>query len=183
MTLPVGILETIGVGAALVAAVAGAVGAVAAWRSANASKDTSRDASDALALGIVPTLNLDTTIDQLEDGSTRGRWAARVINVSTQFAATDVHLEATFQDAQAVSQTTERMPPGHSWSVALRVIEMPPGGPTAGEAGTSLVLRYSDERKIARYEQEFAFLWKTYQGAPTAPTISVMPVSDPTRIN
>jgi hypothetical protein len=39
---------------------------------------------------------------------------------------------------------------------------MPPGGPAPDEAGKSLVLRYSDERHIARYEQQFWFLDKTY---------------------
>jgi hypothetical protein len=166
----------------LCAALAGTAGAGAAWRSASASQATSRDALNALALGIVPTLNLDTVIDPLEDGTTRGRWAARSINGSSQFAATDVHLEATFQDGHVVSQATERIAPGDTWLVTFREIEMPPGGPAPDEAGKSLVLRYSDERHIARHEQQFWFLNKTYRGEPASPTISVMSDSDPRRI-
>ena len=97
-------LEAIGVGATVVAALAGATGAIAAWRSASASRATSRDALDALAIGLVPTLALDLVIDPVSDGSTRGRWAARIINGSSQLAAADVSLEATFRDGYAVNQ-------------------------------------------------------------------------------
>jgi hypothetical protein len=176
-------LEAIGVGASVVAALAAVIGVTVAWHSGKIRRITSRDSLDAIALGITPTLHLDTVIDPLEDGTTRGRWAARTINASPQFAATDVHLEASFQDGHLVDKVTERVAPGKSWLVVLREIEMPPGGPSAHEAGRSLVLRYSDERHIARYEQEFGFVVKTYRGEPSGPTISVVPVSETVRVN
>jgi hypothetical protein len=137
--------------AALGAAIGGigaAVGGWAAWKAASASRATSRDAMEALGLAIAPTLAGDATISPILDGSETANWQARIANVSGQFAASRLHFEARFEDGTRVDQELERLEPGHTWEIPLRVIGMPPGGPLPEEARKASMLRYSRRRRI-----------------------------------
>jgi hypothetical protein len=159
-----------------------AVGGLAAWRSASASRAASSDSRDALAIGIFPVLELETFIHPLEDGTDRGLWTARIINASAQFAASHVAVEATFRDGYRISEQIERIVPGGHASVVMRDTGMPPGGPTPEEEGMTLVLRYSDERQIARYEQPYMFILRKDGDGNYWPTGSVAPETEPVRI-
>jgi hypothetical protein len=159
-----------------------AVGGVAAWRAASASRATSRDALEALGLAIAPTLAGDAGIDPLLDGSDTGRWHARIFNLSTQYPAARLNFEATFEDGMTVKEELERLGPGETWTVQLRTIGMPPGGPSHEEAGHNACLRYSDERGILRYQVEFAFVVAPRPGGLTQPSVSMLPISEAIRI-
>lgn len=162
--------------------VGAAVGGVAAWRAASASRATSRDAMEALGLAIAPALTGDAGIDPLRDGSDTGRWHARIFNISTQYAATKLHFEATFEDGVTVKDELERLGPGETWTVQLRVIEMPPGGPSLEEAGRNALLRYFDERQILRYQLEFGFVGARRPDGSIRTSVSMVPVSEAIRI-
>ena len=66
---------------AMVGGFGAAIGGVAAWRAASASRETSRDALEALGLAIAPSLAGDAGIQPIQDGSETGRWHARIFNV------------------------------------------------------------------------------------------------------
>lgn len=168
-------------GAAL-GGIGAAVGGVAAWRAASASRATSRDALEALGLAIAPTLTGDAGIDPFQDGSETGRWRARIFNVSTQNAATKLHFEAHFADGATVKEELERLDPGETWTVQLRIIGMPPGGPSHEEAGRYAFLSYSDERQILRYRIEFGFLSAPRPDGSTRTSVSMVPVSQAVRL-
>lgn len=115
---------------------------------------------EALALTIVPALEVDFGVQPKEDGHL-GEWTARIFNVSRRFAANDVVFEAEFADGHRFHHLLEYLGPGEHRMLTMRQIAMPPGGPTTGEAGTSATLRFSDERRIARYEQQYGFFART----------------------
>jgi hypothetical protein len=167
---------------AAVGGVGAAVGGGAAWKAASASRATSRDALEALGLALTPSLFSDAVIDPRRDGSDLGEWRARVTNTSVQFAASKLRFEAGFDDGTHVEGELERLEPGASHEFALRTIGMPPGGPLAEEAGKFAVLRYSDERGILRYEQQFGFLQGRREDGSAFPSISLIAVSEPRRI-
>jgi len=159
-----------GIGAG-VGGIGAAVGAAAAWRAASASKETSRDAADALALSLAPHLGLETVAIGESVPSEGGFWQARITNDS-RFAALDIVLEAHFADGERVHREIERLAPGGFELLTLREIPAPPVGPTAAQAGRSMVLRYSDERRLWRYEASFAFLVSGHDGSPTGAVIA-----------
>jgi hypothetical protein len=155
---------------------------VAAWRAASASRATSRDALEALGLAIAPALTGEAGIDPIRDGRETCRWEARIFNISTQYAATKLHFEATFKDGVTVNEELERLGRGETWTVQLRTIGMPPGGPSLEEAGRNAFLRFSDERRILRYQIEFGFLAATRPDGSIRTSVSMVPVSDLARI-
>jgi hypothetical protein len=137
---------------------------------------------EALGLAIAPALAGEAGIDPLRDGSDMGQWEARILNISTQYAAAKLHFEATFEDGVAIKDEVERLDPGEIWVVQLRVIGMPPGGPSLGEAGRKAFLRYSDERRILRYQVEFGFVSATRPDGSIRTSVSMVPVSEAVRI-
>lgn len=167
---------------AAVGGIGAAVGGVAAWRAASASRATSQDALEALGLAIAPTLAADAGIQPLQDGSETGRWHARISNISTQYAAASLHFEATFEDGVTVKDERDRLGPGETWTVQLRTIGMPPGGPSYEEAGRFAFLRYYDERRILRYQIEFGFVTATRPDGSIRTSVSMVPMSDAIRI-
>lgn len=173
------ILGAIGAG---VGGIGAAVGGVAAWRAASASRTTSRDAMEALGLAIAPALTGEAGISPLRDGSDTGQWEARIHNVSTQYAAAKLHFEALFKDGATVKDELERLGPGETWTVQLRTIGMPPGGPAPQEAGRHAFLRFSDERRILRYQIEFGFLEAPRPDGSIRISVSMVPVSEAIRI-
>jgi hypothetical protein len=168
-------------GAAL-GGIGAAVGSVAAWRAASASRETGKDALEALGLAMAPSLTGEAGIDPIMDGSETGRWEARIFNTGGQYAATALRFEATFADGKTVKEELERLGPGQRWTVQLRTIGMPPGGPSEEEVGHGAVLRYSDERQILRYQIEFGFLSASRPGGLTQHSISMVPVTESMRI-
>ncbi len=96
------------------------------------------------------------------------------------FVALDIVLETRFRDAVGARQEIERIQPGAFETFTLREIAAPPGGPTASQQGESLLVRYSDERRLARYEAGFVFLQRQSDGSPTG---GVMPDGEPRRIS
>jgi hypothetical protein len=169
------------VGAAL-GGIGAAVGGVAAWRAASASRATSKDALEALGLAIAPSVAADAGIDPIPDGSETGRWHARIFNASTQYATAKLHFEAVFMDGWTAREELERLGPGETWTVQLRTIGMPPGGPTHQEAGHHAFIRYSDEREILRYQIEFGFVSAPRPEGQTQPSVTMIPVSEAVRI-
>lgn len=142
--------------AAAVGAVAAAVGAIAAWRAASASRATSRDALEALAVGIRPGLKVRFTTILSDAGPQR----AVIVQNDSEWPATDLDFELRFRDGRSISDHVERLDPvkgNHAptddgqWSVLLGL-----AGeariPSLEEVAKSAVLRYSDDRRIARYE-------------------------------
>lgn len=155
--------EAVSALAAAGGAIAAAVGSVAAWRAASASRATSRDALEALAVGIRPQLviDFDGVARANADGEPPpGALVAEVSSIS-DWAATDLRLEVRFRDGRLVHRTTERLAPssvgtgveGRAWTVAID-----PGEP-ADRAPESAALRFSDERRIARYEITVGFFF------------------------
>ena len=151
---------------AAVGAVAGAVAAVAAWRSANASRATSRDALDALAVGIRPALSVRTQGDVVDDKPTGKVWLT-IANESLLhgWAASNLVLEIRYRDGHVDRYERERMnPPGPDSGLDLWRVPIRNGEPSAERANESniygdtrervecVVLTYSDERGVARYE-------------------------------
>lgn len=182
MLLATSVWTILGALGAAVGGTGAAIGGGAAWRAASASRATSRDAMEALGLAIAPTLTGEGGVAPIRDGNDTGTWETRIFNVSGQFAASGLRLEARFQDGLRVAHELERLAPGAIWNVPLRVIGMPPGGPLAREAGQQIVLRYSDERGILRYEQEFGFLGRQNPDGSFTPSVSIAPVSGGRRI-
>jgi hypothetical protein len=160
---------------AAVGGIGAAVGGGAAWRAASASRATSRDALEALGLTIAPTLTGEGGISPIRDGSDTGTWQLRIFNTSAQFAASKLRFEARFEDNERVEYELERLGPGETWEVPLRVIGMPPGGPRPSEAGKLAILRYSDERGILRYQQWFSFLGRQNPDGSFTPSVSMVP--------
>jgi hypothetical protein len=173
--------HVVGALGAAVGGIGAAIGAIAAWRSASASRATSQDALEALALSIAPALATDLSVRPQGDGN-RGRWTAQIRNQS-RFAATNIRFDATFRDGRSARGSIERLGPGEQWEVLLREVDMPPGGPSPEEGGRDMVLRYSDDRGIARYQQNYAFLvTDRHPGAPPRPTGTAIPTGEPARI-
>ena len=115
---------------AAVGGVAGAVAAVAAWRSANASRATSRDALEALAVGIFPTLSVRTQGDVVDDTPT-GKVSLTIGNESLRgWAASDLMLEIRHRDGHVDRHQRERMnPPGPDGGLDLRWVLIENGSP------------------------------------------------------
>ena len=143
------------VGAAL-GALAAAVGAIAAWRAASASRATSRDALEALAVGIRPRLRVSVA-----DEYPAAKRIATVENVS-EWPARDLVFELRLRDGTVQREESEQLDPvkglrgGTQWFVVLEGSS--PGGPSLEASAKSIVVRYSDDRRIARYEHTMAFL-------------------------
>jgi hypothetical protein len=172
----------VGAVGAAVGGLGAAAGALAAWRAASASRATGRDAMEALGLALAPVLSGEAGISPKDDGSETGTCEVRVMNISTQFNATKLHFEARFHDGFRVDDRLETLAAGSVWTVAMRVIGMPPGGPLPTEAGESATLRYSDERGIIRYEIQFGFFGRNNPDGSVVPSVTMGPVSEPVRI-
>jgi len=70
---------------------------------------------EALGLAIAPTLTGEGGAVPIRDGSDTGTWETRIFNVSGQFAASGLRLEARFQDGLRVAHGLERLGPGAIW--------------------------------------------------------------------
>jgi hypothetical protein len=173
--------EVVGAIGSGVGGLGAAVGAGAAWRAARDSRATSRDALDALSYAIAPTVLVETIAVPEASGEARSPWVVRIDNTSS-FAAADVTVDVVFADGHQADRRWERVPPGDRVELEMRKIDTPPGGPKKEEAGERLVLRYSDERRIARYEERFGFMFRNHPGYGRVELTSVMSLGDPQRV-
>src|SRR5262249_13220994 len=144
-----------GLGAA-VGGVAAAVSTVAAWRAANASHATSRDALEALAVGIRPRLQVGFRQPWEGDSSIH----APVVNPS-EWAATEREMDVLLAACERITAHRARLDAGGDgmgneephWMVKI------------GELSTDewmadlqhVLINFYDARAIARYEQRVEF--------------------------
>jgi hypothetical protein len=92
-------------------------------------------------------------------------FVARAWNPSNEFEALDVDMEVRFRDRPTFTGRTERLPPAGGGSRPyldgkfLEVDLGPPPGLAEEEVIEYLIVRFSDSRKICRYEwrREFHF--------------------------
>lgn len=152
-----------GVGSA-VGGLAAAASAFFAWRSASASRDSSRDAAEALAIGMRPYLDVRTTYGVDSAAQPTGTYALEIDNRSA-WTARDVRLELRYRDGHIESHRREVMSPNRpapgepfrqAWSVPIDAAKpvtgrQDPFGDVRDIVG-AVVVTYSDEREIARYE-------------------------------
>jgi hypothetical protein len=173
--------------ASVVGQVAGAAAAaVAAWaamRAANASLQTSRDASEALALGIRPHARGDVWVDVEPDRS--GPYPGHVTVSCAAWPATDLMLELHLHGGSQQRWTREKLGVTYhvvdaadsvdNWRFDYPQLQADGEGRPAATAGdyekavfiaeqqaqfrermlahiVEVVLTYSDERSLARYE-------------------------------
>lgn len=139
--------------AAIFTAVGGIAGAVAtffAWRSAKASRDTGRDAREALAIAVEPEVFVGY-----------GNVAERngfLISNGSKFDAVDVEVEVRRRDGDLVRSTRERLARSTEWD-----------GYWIADDGTNealvdpyetfedVVVHYWDSQHVARYELRVNF--------------------------
>jgi hypothetical protein len=145
--------EVIAAVGTMLGGVGAAVGAVFAAIAARSSRATSKDALEALAVGIRPRPGYYFSP---KSDSTGTRVLAAVDNPS-EWPASDLTFEFRFRDGRVVHDSAERLPPGgdEEWSVVL--LDSPPPNMDLEREADYAVLRYSDDRGIARYEQRTVF--------------------------
>ena len=162
----------------LVASVGTALGGLAAaasaffsWQASKASVVTSRDALEALAVGIRPRPSYWFPVETDPTGT---RQLAMINNLG-EWPATQLEFEARFRDGRVIRDRAERLAPvdrgGEDWKV---VLEDPPAG-TVEEKVDFAILRYSDDRGIARYESRTKFRYeRSVKGSATVESVEVV---------
>jgi hypothetical protein len=157
-----------------VGAVAAAFGAAAAWQAAQASRETSRDALLALGYAIRPRVTAD--ILSIMSGNPPGTptnpvhlYVARAEN-SSEFDASDVETEVRFRNGEVVQGRRERLGPANIGKPGatrdqfdLDLSHPRPGVDTA-ESVSSLIVRFSDARRICRWEWRRDYFFRREQG-------------------
>lgn len=166
---------------ALAAAIATAVAAMAALRAAQQSNATARDAMEALGLAMQPTLDGSFMLYVIgELNGTREEYRA-VIENKSNWSAMDVEVEARLSDGRSCSEHFERIGPATSNHPGLpieptRVFILIPGGPKTPTSEPvdgeklrfvdQLILRFSDERRALRWEQNIQYIHETGRDGP-----------------
>jgi hypothetical protein len=147
--------EVAGAVGALIGGVGAAVGGVAAWRAASAARATSRDALEALAVGVEPRVHTDVFEEPRTSGSRLPAPTRLSLNVrnSARWAASAVDVVVTYADGEVLTHDTElleTMVDEGDMNIPLR--DVTPAWPPAEWQPIDVVVRYSDLRAIARYE-------------------------------
>lgn len=132
-------------------------GAIGAWKAATASRATSRDALEALAVGIEPSVHIDLHQEPRDVGAPMPgptRMALSVRN-SARWPASNVDLEVTLSNGETFRSSHElldTMIEHGDINFPIRDVSStwPPHDLTEP---LSIAVRYSDIRGIARYEQ------------------------------
>lgn len=136
-----------------------AVGAIAAWRAAKRSAESSKMAVDALAIAMKPSLKAD--LSWLVTNESEDYEAVAIVENASHWDAADVDVEITFRDGRRVRESVDRIPAPSSADDAeeeriyVRLgLSRSPGDPDQGPL-KRLVERicatYSDARGLARY--------------------------------
>ncbi len=139
----------------IVIAVFTAIAAVASWRSASSSSDASRDAREAVAIGIAPRLALfPDLLTEVDQGVNRPTGVQIRVNNTSGWAAVDVSLEIRYRDQPLVTVRRERLPSPDDWIVPLPDLDGTgkDGYDDLRERVEGVTVAYSDERSIARYQ-------------------------------
>jgi hypothetical protein len=147
-----------------VGSIAAAVGAGAAWRSANRSAKTSRDALEALGVAIKPALDATPMVAT----AARKGYTIRVI-CGSEWECRDIDVEAYVRDHPVITAHCDRLDKSSASDPFW--VELPPPPPEFCQPGTNeplahhdlahlekVKVRYSDERHIIRYERTIR-LW------------------------
>ena len=146
---------------ASVSAVAAAFGAMAAWRAAAASARTSRDAAEALAIALKPSMDVQVLVELTYVQDKVETPIVTVANASP-FDAKDVKVDVELDDGKRARAEAERLKarptrPGEMPDI-LRVvlpvdlpIRPPINEPVLNRVKTLHVF-YSDDRNICRYD-------------------------------
>lgn len=153
--------EGVAAGAGVASAIAGAVSALSSWRAATASRRTSRDALEALAVGLRPKVQAQVAIVNYgtnpEGTETATRVVATVKNLSDHEAA-DIEVEARLRDGSVLKGETGWLRPSrfrtwehHDDANDIRIPLLDGGFPAEVERTS---VRFSDSRRLARYERE-----------------------------
>lgn len=163
-----------------VAAVATTAAAVAAWKSALASRRTSQDALAALAVSLRPHVSAEVTLR-----GTAGedlRQVARAFNDSA-WDALDVAIEVLLKDGTRLIDRHERLRPALTQSrertgdeIAIDLIPAHEGFELepASQCAQRVTVSYSDSRKIARYQHQ-----QTIKGDPPRWVVTDDKISGP----
>ncbi len=141
--------------ATIVTAVFTAVAAVASWRSASSSLVASRDAREAVAIGVAPRLALFPQLRTTVDGGVNRPTGVQIrVNNTSGWPATDVLLEVRYRDRPLVTARRERLSSPDDWIVPLPDIggRGKDGYDDLRERIEGVTVGYSDERSIARYQ-------------------------------
>lgn len=98
---------------------------------------------------------MDLAFNQSTENSVRRPTGDIVVRVmDSLWPATDLRLEVRYRDARSVRHDRERLEPGETWSTAIEGVG--PAGKdgfdTFREKVSAVVVTFSDERGIARYE-------------------------------
>lgn len=127
--------------------------AVFAWLSAKASRATGRDALEALAVGIKPTIGVHTK------SVGRPTWLTQLdVYNASGWPARKVHVEMRYRDGRTVAHDRHRFDSGDPhWFIDMPDITQSTVNPldssgTAREIVEAVVIAYSDDREIARYQ-------------------------------
>jgi hypothetical protein len=155
--------------AAVASSAAAAVSAVSSWRAASASRATSRDALEALAVGLRP--KLQATVNEFSYGTNvAGIEIARLVvatvkNFSDHEAA-DIEVEARLRNGVVLKGEHPWLRPSRFriWEhfddendVRITLKD----GSLESEVGVTIV-RFSDARRLARYERKVSHMVKRF---------------------
>jgi hypothetical protein len=134
-----------------------AAGAIAAWKAATASRATSRDALEALAVAIEPSVFMDVNQEPREVGAPMPGPTRMSLNIrnSARWPASRVDVEMTLADGEVIRSSHELLDTMVAdGDINLPIRDVTPEWPPHDLAEPlSVVIRYSDLREIARYEQ------------------------------
>lgn len=174
LTLEADTWQAIGALGSMVGAIAAAFGARAAWRAAAAAQTTSRDAMEALAVGMQPEVWADFYPESLSQGAGMP-WPWRMglgIRNSARWPASDVSIDVEFADGTHVRESHELLDTmnvdGDLYTVLRDVTST---WPTTEWEPVTAVVRFSDQRGIARYELRGTTKVRDGQHANGAPDI------------
>lgn len=134
-----------------------AAGALAAWKAALASRATSQDALEALALAMEPSVHMDVYEGPRETGAPMPGPTRMMLNIrnSARWAASAVDIEMTLGDGEVIRSHHELLDTMiEDGDINLPIRDVTAEWPPHDSADVfSVVVRYSDLRGIGRYEQ------------------------------
>lgn len=134
-----------------------AVGAVAAWKAAAASRATSHDALEALAIGIEPSVHMALNQEPRDANVPMPSPTRLTLNVrnSGRWPASEVDIAITLADGEVMRSDHELLDTmAQDGDINLPIRDVTSTWPPHDQAEPlSTVIRYSDIRGIARYEQ------------------------------
>jgi hypothetical protein len=141
--------EVAGAAGAVVGGVGAAVGGISAWRASTAARATSRDALEALAVGIEPRLHADLFEEPRTPGGPLPGPTRMTLNVrnSARWSAGDVHMGVTYGDGKVLRHHAELLDPmadNRDLNIPLR--DVTPAWPPHAWEPVDVVVRFSDVR-------------------------------------